>query len=151
MKFSDISGRLYGLEGRLLEDELYQIVWEEIERNEMDPVAQARSVEEGGELDAKVRAAYIKHRLRRLNDQLKVEELVAKETIRQEQEDISRKKLNKKGGLHTARCAISNSVFSIKIILAYAVLVPINSSAKTFDHRWVGLALSLCNLSRLSL
>jgi uncharacterized Fe-S radical SAM superfamily protein PflX len=113
MKFSDISGRLYGLEGRLLEDELYQIVWEEIERNEMDPVAQARSVEEGGELDAKVRAAYIKHRLRRLNDQLKVEELVAKETIRQEQEDISRKEAEQKRRLaHCKVCDIKFSFFN---------------------------------------
>lgn len=96
MKFSDMSGRLHGLEGRLLEDELYQIVWEEIERNEMDPVAQARSIEEGGELNAKVSAAYIKHRLRRLKDQLKVEELAAKETFRQKQEKISRKEAEQK-------------------------------------------------------
>ena len=79
----------------------------------MDPVAQARSVEEGGEFDAKVRAAYIKHRLRRLNDQLKVEELVAKETIRQEQEDISRKEAEQKRRL--ANCKLC----SIKIKVSF--------------------------------
>lgn len=68
MQLDDIKELLKGLEGRLIEDEIYRVVWEEIESGEMDAVAQARSIEDGEAEDAKVRAAYIKHRVRRIKD-----------------------------------------------------------------------------------
>ena len=67
----DIS-RLLKLEDRLVEDELYRIVWREIERNEIDGAAQARSIEEGAGDKAKTQSAYIKHRVRRLRDELEL-------------------------------------------------------------------------------
>jgi len=70
MNFNDIKVRLRGLEGRLLEDGIYKVVWEEIERGEMDPISQARAVEDGDGEDGKIKSHYIKHRVRRLNDEL---------------------------------------------------------------------------------
>jgi hypothetical protein len=64
--------RLLGLEGRLLEDELYKIAWEEIERGQLDPAAQARSIADGEGDNGKTRSAYIRHRVRRLRDELEI-------------------------------------------------------------------------------
>jgi hypothetical protein len=64
--------RLLALEDRLVEDELYRIVWDEIERSEIDRAAQARSIEEGAGDKAKTQSAYIKHRIRRLRDELQL-------------------------------------------------------------------------------
>jgi hypothetical protein len=72
MTFENVKSRLLGLNGRLLEDEIYRIVWEEIENNELDRSAQARSMEEGAGDDGKTRSAYIKHRVRRLKDELEL-------------------------------------------------------------------------------
>ena len=72
MKINKIRDRLSGLEGRLLEDEIYRIVWEEIESGIMDPVSQARSVAEGDGDDGKIRAAYIRHRVRRIKDEMEL-------------------------------------------------------------------------------
>jgi ribosomal protein S14 len=70
MDFKKVKSRLLGMEGLLLEDELYHIVWAEIESNQMDPAAQARSIEEGAGDEGRVRSAYIKHRVRRLKEEL---------------------------------------------------------------------------------
>ena len=72
MAFENVKSRLLGLDGRLIEDEIYRIVWEEIESNELDRSAQARSIEEGAGDEGKTRAAYIKHRVRRLKDEVEL-------------------------------------------------------------------------------
>lgn len=72
MNLHEFKERLKGLEGRRMEDELYRIVWEEIQSGQMDPAAQARSITDGEGDDAKIRAAYIKHRVRRLEDEIAV-------------------------------------------------------------------------------
>lgn len=51
---------------RILEDELYVRVFEEIEQGQMDKAAQARAIEEGGSDAGAVKKAYIKHRMTRL-------------------------------------------------------------------------------------
>lgn len=43
MNFEILVARVLGLDGRLVEDEMYRIVWEEIERGEMDKAAKARA------------------------------------------------------------------------------------------------------------
>ena len=70
MKLKDIMGRLSGLEGRLLDDELYRFVGYEIEYGEYDQAAWARAVEDSHGNDAKIRADYVRHRVRRLKDEL---------------------------------------------------------------------------------
>lgn len=70
MSFESLKSRLLKLDGRFLEDEIYRIVWEEIESNELDRSAKARSIEEGAGDEGKTRSAYIKHRVRRLRDEL---------------------------------------------------------------------------------
>src|SRR5688500_12552831 len=69
MSFEYLKSRLLGLEGRILEDEIYRLAWEEIEGGEIDSAGQARAIEEGSGDEGKIRAAYIKHRVRRLKDE----------------------------------------------------------------------------------
>lgn len=51
---------------RILEDELYVRVYEELETDQMDKAAQARAIEEGGGDASAIKKAYIKHRMARL-------------------------------------------------------------------------------------
>ena len=67
---------LIELGDRLTEDRLREIVIAEIERNEMDSVAQAYAFEEADGDEKKARAYYTKHRVRRIRD------LIAEESIR---------------------------------------------------------------------
>lgn len=76
MNFETLKARALGLDGRLVEDELYRIVWEEIERGEMDKAAKARATAEAGSDEGQLRGAYIRYRVRRLKDEL---ELYARE------------------------------------------------------------------------
>lgn len=57
---------------RLMEDELYALVYEEIETGQMDKSAQARAIEEGGSDNGAVRKAYIKNRILRLKAELEL-------------------------------------------------------------------------------
>jgi ribosomal protein S14 len=72
LTIESIKIHLEGLNGRVLEDEIYRIVWEEIESNVLDGAAKARSIEEGAGDEGKTRAAYIKHRVRRIKDELEL-------------------------------------------------------------------------------
>ena len=65
---------------RLLEDELYARVYEEIENGQMDKAAQARAIEEAGGDNDTVKKAYIKHRIARI----KLEIEIAKERAAEE-------------------------------------------------------------------
>lgn len=86
MKFGKIFALFRSHSGDLEEDELYRIVWEEIERGEVDSVAQARSIEAAGGDQGKIRAAYIKHRVRRLRDELTKDKKAALDAERDEEE-----------------------------------------------------------------
>ncbi|WP_394227924.1 hypothetical protein [Paracoccus marcusii] len=72
MNFETLKARALGLDGRLVEDELYRIVWEEIERGEMDKAAKARATAEAGSNEGQLRGAYIRYRVRRLKDELEL-------------------------------------------------------------------------------
>lgn len=71
---------LIELGDRLTEDRLREIVIAEIERNEMDSVAQSHAFQEADGDEKKARAYYTKHRVRRIED------MIAQESIRHEQE-----------------------------------------------------------------
>ena len=73
MNIQELFDRLKGLEGRLAEDEVYRIVWEETQSGNFDPAAQARAAVEVGTDKEALRAAYIKHRVRRIYDELEAE------------------------------------------------------------------------------
>lgn len=79
-------------EGRLLEDRLYEQVYEEISLGKLDKAAQARAIEEGGGDDCAVKKAYIKHRIARL----RVEVKLAQERLEQEKIDFGKKEQAKK-------------------------------------------------------
>ena len=76
---------LIGLGERLSEDHLYEIVIDEVERNEFDNVAKAKALEEAEGDQNKARAFYTKHRVRRLRD------LIAEEKIAAEAERVQAK------------------------------------------------------------
>jgi membrane protein involved in colicin uptake len=70
MNIKDLMARMRGSKEETFEDEVYQLVWDEIQQGRMDPVAQARSIEDGRGDDGLVKSAYIKHRLRRLKHEI---------------------------------------------------------------------------------
>lgn len=70
---------LTGLHGRQFEDELYRIVSDEISSGYMDNVAQARSIEEANGDRSKLEALYLKHRIRRIKDEIVSAEIKAEE------------------------------------------------------------------------
>lgn len=61
-------GEIRMLSDRLAEDKIYAQAMEEIETNEVDPVAQAKALEEAEGDAQKGKAFYIKHRVRRIRD-----------------------------------------------------------------------------------
>ena len=104
MKINKIRDRLSGLEGRLLEDEIYRIVWEEIESGIMDPASQARSAAEGDGDDGKIRAAYIRQRVRRIKDEMEIR--VAQKRSREDDGGSAKDTNNSTGGKGLASCVM---------------------------------------------
>ena len=71
-----ISDELVGLDGRLYEDRLYELVMQEVLTEDFDTVAMARAFEEAEGEEQKTKALYLKHRLRRLKDEGLVNTLI---------------------------------------------------------------------------
>ena len=63
-----ILDELIGLDGRLYEDRLYELVMQEVLTEDFDTVAMARAFEEAEGEQQRTKALYLKHRLRRLKD-----------------------------------------------------------------------------------
>ncbi|WP_139838145.1 hypothetical protein [Roseovarius gaetbuli] len=102
MNFEKMRSRIFGLEDRLVEDELYRIVWEEIESNKIDPAARARSIEEGAGDEGKTRAAYIKHRVRRLKTEFEIHQRELNEKNERAKEAVDKKSAEK----HPKTCSL---------------------------------------------
>ena len=71
-----ILDELIGLDGRLYEDRLYELVMQEVLTEDFDTVAMARAFEEAEGEEQKTKALYLKHRLRRLKDEGLVKSLI---------------------------------------------------------------------------
>jgi len=71
-----ILDELVGLDGRLYEDRLYELVMQEVLTEDFDTVAMARAFEEAEGEEQKTKALYLKHRLRRLKDEGLVKNLI---------------------------------------------------------------------------
>ena len=71
-----ILDELVGLDGRLYEDRLYELVMQEVLTEDFDTVAMARAFEEAEGEEQKTKALYLKHRLRRLKDEGLVNTLI---------------------------------------------------------------------------
>lgn len=69
---------------RLIEDEMYARIYEEIESGRLDKAAQARAIEESGDDDGAIRKAYIKHRFARIKAELTVTNELAAQVKKQE-------------------------------------------------------------------
>ena len=66
-----IADELKAVTGRLAEDLMYQLVVDEIDRSDFDPVAKVLAMEEAEGDEAKANALYPKHRIRRVQDMMK--------------------------------------------------------------------------------
>lgn len=53
---------------RRVEDRLYELIYHEIETNNLHPAAKARALADGGDSDKLIKQSYIRHRLRMLKD-----------------------------------------------------------------------------------
>lgn len=71
---------LMALDARLQEDRLYEIALSELDTQSFDPVAKAKAFEEAEGDAQKAKAFYIKHRVRRIRDQLVAEGVEAEVT-----------------------------------------------------------------------
>jgi hypothetical protein len=71
-----ILDELVGLDGRLYEDRLYELVMQEVLSGDFDTVAMARAFEEAEGEEQKTKALYLKYRLRRLKDEGLVKTLI---------------------------------------------------------------------------
>lgn len=78
------------LSERLAEDRLYEVVAEEIDRREYDPVSKLKALEEANGDEQVAKAIYAKHRVRRLKD------LAAEYEIIQAGEKMEEEKRRKK-------------------------------------------------------
>ena len=65
-----IADELKAVTGRLAEDLMYQLVIDEIDRSDLDPVAKVQAMEEAEGDEAKANALYPKHRIRRVQDMM---------------------------------------------------------------------------------
>ena len=61
-----IADEIKAVTGRLAEDLMYQIVIDEIDRSDLDPVAKVQAMEEAEGDEAKANPLYPKHRIRRV-------------------------------------------------------------------------------------
>lgn len=119
MNFNDIIERMRGLDDHAFEDELYRVVWDEIERGHMDPVAQARSIEDGLGDNGLTKSAYIKHRVRRLKDdlgKLHKEELKAKraaEEMQRAKDEAEAKRIAEEKERRAGYCALCDEKIGI--------------------------------------
>ena len=77
---------LMALDARLQEDRLYEIALGEVDTQSFDPVAKAKAFEEAEGDAQKAKAFYIKHRVRRIRDQLVAEGVEAEVTAATEAE-----------------------------------------------------------------
>ena len=81
---------LIDLGERLSEDRLYEVVIDEIERDEFDSVAKAKALEEAEGDQNKARAFYTKHRVRRIRDLIAEAEIAAEAEKMRAEEELKR-------------------------------------------------------------
>ena len=131
----NLMSELIALGDRVTEDRLYEIAVDEVERNELDKVAMALSLEEAEGDQKKSRAFYTKHRVRRIKDAIAQqavmaaqEELEAAERVRAEKEKY-KTKAKKKSKRKPDQATESQRK------LDQATL----EEAKRFDKKWGGL------------
>lgn len=120
MSLHDKLKRLDGLQGRLLEDELYRIVGEEIEAGVKDTAAWVRAVADGVGDDAATKSMYIKHRVRRLQDEVS---LNAQASELESQKQMALASAKKKAKSRKELDAVIGNIGErIKDVLAWLVL-----------------------------
>ena len=86
MNIDDLKDIVFGLKGRVLTDKLYELAIAERAGGNIDLVAMARATEEAKGDEVKASAAYPKHRVRRIKDELKLQRLKNRELYAGSQE-----------------------------------------------------------------
>ena len=86
---------LQNLSGRQAEDLLYNLVMAEISEDDLDPVAWAKAFEEAEGEEQRSKALYLKHRIRRIKDDILAVELDKKVQLLPESKvDLLNQKIN---------------------------------------------------------
>ena len=114
---------LMALDARLQEDRLYEIALTEIDTNSFDPVAKAKAFEEAEGDEQKAKSFYIKHRVRRIRDQMIAFDIEAEVTSAAKAEEAKQnsRDLNKLKVINTAADTIEGLFLFILIAASSAI------------------------------
>ena len=126
-----IADELKAVTGRLAEDLMYQLVIDEIDRSDLDPVAKVQAMEEAEGDEAKANALYPKHRIRRVQDMMKAIALDA-EAEQLKVEKDTRTKL-KKDGWRKRKASFGDLITS-----TFLLILTLFFSVLTIGFFWAG-------------
>ena len=109
---------------RLVEDRFYELALSEIEENSFDTVAKAKAFEEAEGEEKKSRAFYVKHRVRRMKDEL------AAFILNEAEKQKSQNELDKKQAAIAAdkakQLVRQNGLSSVYVLIfVFCVLIPV--------------------------
>jgi len=137
-----IANELKEVTGRLAEDLMYQLVIDEIERSDLDPVAKVQALEEAEGDEAKANAFYPKHRIRRVHDMIKAIALEA-ETERLKEEKTENLKLSsaKKANFRWSTTKFFNNFLVIIFVsfFFFSLIFSVIIGFQWFDPVWLSL------------
>ena len=109
---------------RLVEDRFYELALSEIEKNSLDPVAQAKAFEEAEGEEKKSRAFYIKHRVRRMKDALTA--FILNEAEKQKSQNELDKKQAAIAADNAKQLVRQNGLSSVYVLIfVFCVLIPV--------------------------
>jgi hypothetical protein len=109
---------------RLVEDRFYELALSEIEENSFDTVAKAKAFEEAEGEEKKSRAFYVKHRVRRMKDELAA--FIMNEAERQKSQNELDKKQAAIAADKAKQLVRQNGLSSVYVLIfVFCVLIPV--------------------------
>jgi hypothetical protein len=112
------------LNERLIEDRFYELALSEIEENSFDTVAKAKAFEEAEGEEKKSRAFYVKHRVRRMKDELAA--FIMNEAERQKSQNELDKKQAAIAADKAKQLVRQNGLSSVYVLIfVFCVLIPV--------------------------
>ena len=109
---------------RLVEDRFYELALSEIEENSFDTVAKAKAFEEAEGEEKKSRAFYVKHRVRRMKDELAA--FILNEAEKQKSQNELDKKLAAIAADKAKQLVRQNGLSSVYVLIfVFCVLIPV--------------------------
>ena len=116
--------QLSKLNERSVEDRFYELALSEIEENSFDPVAKAKAFEEAEGEEKKSHAFYVKHRVRRMKDELAA--FILNEAEKQKSQNELDKKLAAIAADKAKQLVRQNGLSSVYVLIfVFCVLIPV--------------------------